>query len=146
MTQSVLERFIEQDLRTEVIIHIASACHDYAFGDAAERAFQDDQEDIWPAIGLQDPDTRDLEEIGTVLFHAKKLGFLVQVATPVPTFHRGDGTSWGGSWGHYATKWIYAETFDDALSAGLVWQAEYMARTKEKQLNTEVKDASGKRE
>lgn len=62
-----------------------------------------------------------------VMFHsaeAGKLGFVIQMATPVMRPYKG-GRSF--SWGWYSTAWFYGETLDEALQAGLAWVAERRA-------------------
>lgn len=49
------------------------------------------------------------------------LGFLIQFATPVMK-HHGSGSSY--SWGFYSTKWVYGNTFDEAVDAGFAWVAD----------------------
>jgi hypothetical protein len=56
----------------------------------------------------------DLEEFIGFCVRQKKLGFLVEVATPVPEYHRGGG-SFGYSWGFTYTKWFYTERLDLAF-------------------------------
>jgi hypothetical protein len=46
------------------------------------------------------------------------LGFLVKVATPVMEW---DATGASFSWGYYTTRWVYGETMETAIEAGLSW-------------------------
>ena len=56
------------------------------------------------------------------------LGFAIQMATPVMTWHCNNSASF--SWGYYSTRWVYADTFDAAVDAGLTWVQD--CRRKEK--------------
>lgn len=67
----------------------------------------------------------DDESFNELIFDQKLFGFLVQFATPVRTYGS-DKKSHRFSWGHYYTEWVYAETLDGAIEAGLQW-AEKMA-------------------
>lgn len=51
----------------------------------------------------------------------EKFGWLVQFASPVMTQHKTGATF---SWGYYRTKWVYADTFAQAIEAGLTWVAQ----------------------
>lgn len=59
-----------------------------------------------------------------------KLGFVVQIATPVMEHHGDDCETY--SWGYYRTAWVYGETFDDAVDAGLAWVEKQRASEKKK--------------
>lgn len=58
-----------------------------------------------------------------------KLGFAVQIATPVMEHHE-DGSTY--SWGYYRTKWVYGDTFEAATNAGLAWVADERESEKKK--------------
>jgi hypothetical protein len=51
-----------------------------------------------------------------------KLGFVVQLATPVMKVEKNGGSAF--SWGHYYTHWAYGETLEEAILLGLDWVAK----------------------
>lgn len=51
-----------------------------------------------------------------------RMGFLVQVATPV--MRPVTKSSMSYSWGNYYTRWLYAETMDDIVTQAEAWAAE----------------------
>lgn len=53
---------------------------------------------------------------------AGRLGFLLQIATPVMTWDSGCRSS-TFSWGRYRTAWVYGDTLDEALAKGLEFVA-----------------------
>jgi len=52
------------------------------------------------------------------------LGFLVKMATPVMEQDANGATF---SWGYYRTQWVYADTLDTAIEAGLAWVEQQRA-------------------
>ena len=49
-----------------------------------------------------------------------KLGFAIQVATPVMSPHKvGKGCSLG--WGHYYTRWVYADSLEEGVHKAIAW-------------------------
>lgn len=53
------------------------------------------------------------------LLNKRKMGFLIQFATPVMEPVTGGGRSF--SWGLYRTKCVYADTLEDAVAQALKW-------------------------
>lgn len=67
--------------------------------------------------GLEDDDEIDAYMLSDCLLDWFKLGFALQVMTPVRT----DG---GSSWGHCYLTWVYAWTFDGAWRHAVEWAKE----------------------
>ena len=125
------EEFFDNSIRAESIVHIGTQClDDYSWSDAAEEAFQQDFERVWPALGIHPPE-EDEDELWAISEHLKdhnKSGFLVQFAAPIPKFM--DSDSYTCSWGYYTTEWIYAETYDAVCEKAIKWRKEYLEKEK----------------
>lgn len=65
-----------------------------------------------------------VEAIIEHLHEQQRLGFLVQITTPIMTKHE-RGRS--GSWGFRCSKWVYSKTFGEAVAEGLKFVAEQRA-------------------
>ena len=70
------------------------------------------------------------EAFGEWLSDTGRLGWLVQVATPVMTPRAGGTASF--SWSRFCTHWVYAETFELALEGALSWVEERRAKERQK--------------
>lgn len=57
-------------------------------------------------------------------------GLLFKVAVPVTSNHRDDGYTF--SWGHYVTRWIYAESIEAMASMAMQFADQQLARDKAK--------------
>lgn len=133
--KQLFEKFLNASVRVEVIIHLGTMCNDYAFPDSAKDAFDEDWDGVWKALGLTDiPDGEDMdyEEITTWLYEHGKVGWLIQSATPVPTF-TSDSNWHHHGWGYYTTKWVYAEAIEDAMNAAFSWPQVYRNEQRVKQ-------------
>jgi hypothetical protein len=130
------ELFFDNSIRPEEIIHLGLQCiDDYSWPNAAEEAFEDDFYLVWNAIGIPPPRENDDEKwaIAEHLAHNNnKRGFLIKFATPVPTGFSENGYSTNG-WGYYATKWIYADSFDAACEEAGRWHKEYIDRKRKEE-------------
>jgi hypothetical protein len=108
--------------RVGAIVHLRTAIVDGSRSDAVEDLLEHvEREEIaalWPSMSEDareafydlDQDAMEawIEELGLV-------GFLIRVETPIVD-KRG-----GYSWGCYTTKLFYADTYDEAVTAGLAW-------------------------
>jgi len=130
--REICENFFNNGVRVETIIHLGSMCHDYAYPSCAEDAFEQDWEEVLKALDLEIDADADKEEISSTLYDNNKLGFLIQAATPVPKFLSSSSSTHSG-WGYYATKWIYAENINEAISKAHEWAEEYYQEQKVKQ-------------
>lgn len=136
-TKELFERFDEATARLEQVICIAgaiSACD--AISDPLSELLDEDDDTLQKCFG-ELPDWL-TDELGTRdaggafaewALRENKLGFVVQIATPVME-HHGDSSSF--SWGYYRTAWVYGDTFDDAVNAGLAWVADERKKEKSK--------------
>lgn len=128
--KQLAEKMWEETARIERIIFLAGAMTDGAFSDDLDEFLDgEDEKTIKECLG-KIPDYVDLEarsyerndSVSEWLACAGKTGFLVQFATPVMTPHSGGSMSF--SWGYYNTKWLYAETIDEAIEKGMKWVKE----------------------
>ena len=125
-------RMKDAEARVESLICIAAMLGDGFSLAEPLQDFLDDEAEIFDRLFPHAPHwlRRDLDAGGADAFGAfyeyawssGKLGFLLQIATPVMEWT--SKTSSNFSWGHYATHWVYADTFDAAIEAGLAWVAE----------------------
>jgi hypothetical protein len=128
------ELFFDNSIRPDEIIHLGLQCIDeYSWPDAATEAFEDDFDQVWDAIGLSPPGDNEDEKwaIADHLLHNNKHGFLIKFATPVPISFSENGYSTNG-WGYYTTKWIYADSFDEACEEAMRWHQEYIDKKRAK--------------
>lgn len=115
--RSLLDRLEDASARFEQVICIAGAITEDTITDPL-RDFLDDCDDrliecfgeaIQPLL-----DEGSLDDVfGEWAIDNNRLGFLICVATPIME-HFEDGVS-QGSWGYYATSWVYGDTFDEAV-------------------------------
>lgn len=125
---NLLGKMCEETVRMERVIFIAGAI---ASGDA----LSDDLNEFFDDTDLSDieklfgkiPDYLDIDGHGYErsdsiyewLRSIGKIGFLVQFATPVMTPSGPSSRSY--SWGYYSTKWIYADSVEEAVELGMKW-------------------------
>lgn len=136
-----LRRLNENNARIERVIYLAGAIAgtDTLTEDLVD-FFDDDIETVERCLGKlpswMDPDDARTNELAEDICHwiytTGRIGFLVQFATPVMEIQGGSCRRF--SWGYYSTRWIYAETVDDAIDQGLAW-------VKERRLSEELKAA-----
>lgn len=88
-------------------------------------------------------DKYDCEGLMVKLVHARRLGFLVKAATPIPMTFHASGHSY--TWGLYTTKWFYVESIDQAFIDALVkWKEDFIAAERaRKQKGTRLKTRGG---
>lgn len=128
----ILEKLYEATLRVERTIYLAGALSDSSLPDDLND-FLDDEDVVAECLG-DIPDWVDLaarpvdrgDWVCEWLMSAGRFGYLVQFATPVMTPH--SATSRSFSWGYYSTKWVYAETMEEAIDKGLAWAEERRAK------------------
>lgn len=131
--KQIFEKLNDVTSRVEKMIFLAGAmAATDVFSDDLNEFFEEEEKTIEECLG-EIPDWVDLDERGYArsenifewLTNARKFGFLVQFATPVmkPTGE----SSRTFSWGYYSTKWIYADTIDEAIDKGLGWVAKRRA-------------------
>ena len=117
--------------RVGLILHLRTMVVDGSADTVVEDLFEDMEEDelrkLWPDLPEDDLQSfldGDMDDIGMLIDDHKLFGFLVRISTPLVN-------KYGGySWGYYTSKLIYADTFDDAVRAGLAWAtAEHEKRS-----------------
>lgn len=131
--KKITSEFFDCSIRVEKLVHLGTMCMGDAWADIAQEVFEDDA-DIWPALGMAEPELEsdDPEAWGEAILDARKLGFLVQFATPIPDRFYEDGFTF--SWGRYSTHWIYDESFKTACEKALKWQKEFIEQRRMKAL------------
>lgn len=122
-------------LRAENIFHLMSQGQGEALIDDIFDIYENDMEELQDVLKLDFKGDYDMdkEELSWHLHRSKKKGFLVQMATPVPSNFDERGGFMTNGWGYYSTKYFYAETLDDCYSQAAIWQEEYYAQVKEKE-------------
>jgi len=130
-------RFDEATARIDRIILLAGAIGDDALSKDAEEFFTDeDFETIEGAFGplpawvKEEMEAGDAGAVTEWLFREEKLGFLIQVATPI--MEMPGKNSFRYSWGYYTFKWVYGDTLNQALRAGFLWIREQRKKEKAK--------------
>jgi hypothetical protein len=133
MNKEFAQQLEDATARIEALLHIGGMLTDGdSIPDPLRELLEDsDDEDLaklfpgipgWITESLADGDFSDFA--GWV-HREGRLGFLVQFATPVM---RGNESCRTYSWGHYGTRWIYAETLEKAVTLGLKWVTERRAK------------------
>lgn len=125
---SILEKLNDATTRIERCIFIAGALAANDAFPADIDAFFDDEDnetieecfgEIPEFVDIDGPGHERAECIFEWLRDSRKFGFLVNFATPVMTPTGKDSRCF--SWGYYNTKWIYADTLEEAVDKGLAW-------------------------
>lgn len=111
----------ETALRLEEIIHLAVANHGEDCTDRLRAFYEHDvQGDTTRLFGFDDSE-QDLEAFLEHLASRGYDGFLVRAAAPV---RRYAGNCATGLLSYFRTRWIYAESYDDALRKAFAWAVE----------------------
>jgi hypothetical protein len=133
----IAQSLFDANVRIEEMFWIPGICA------GAPRAFKDflqDElaDDCAPAIlealpflkGFSDG-VPDAEEVLAEMAMRRKNGFIFQAATPRPYEYRPDG-SYSFSWGSYYTKWMYADSLEQAANMAIGWAAAVLDEAKAK--------------
>jgi hypothetical protein len=76
--------------------------------------------EIIPALGLPTDATNwPVDDIASFLRRQARLGFLVQIATPVK--HYASHLAFTSNWRTYRTEWVYDEDFNQIASHAAAW-------------------------
>lgn len=139
-TQNLAERMEEALTRVEQIIWLPASMVAGSVTEALRDAINDDLYDgdnkqvieKLPRLErlLTSEDKPDKDYILEALYGYD--GFLVQIATPVPTsFHSGDGFSF--SWGYYQTKWVHVNSMDELADIADEFHASVVKKARDEQ-------------
>ena len=135
MHEEISQNLADRNMRIDRIHHLGGMCHDHSWPDEVKDDFEMWPEEVGAALGF-DPDDGlyplEEEEVFETLRLTGLLGFLIWFATPVPMFHSKD--SYSSSWGHYAHKWVYGETLEEAVRKGMEWRDGYIEGERARQL------------
>lgn len=122
------ERCFEIPARVERIVHLATVGGDDMDSDMFEWLTEDAMhamegafgvDDLWPHLNeCGENVAAQREMLAQAMVHRPVLGWLVQVSTPVKT---PSGSGYRYSWGVSTSKVFYADTYEEALEAGLTW-------------------------
>jgi hypothetical protein len=117
--------------RLGIVISIAGAvaADDALSDDLNDFLAQQTFEEIEDCLGKLPDDLKDVwefdEEICDWAIQNNKLGFIVEIHTP-------DMSRGHFSWGNYFTKWVYGDSFEEAVAKGLEWVASVRAKEQAK--------------
>ncbi len=114
--RALANRCYDELMAVETTIHIATSLASDHFEDPLEDALQYDIDPerigerwAWLADGWD-------EEVAWEAINAEGLhGWLLRVKTPV------GATKGLFSWGHCYVRWVYGDTYEEALEAGFEW-------------------------
>lgn len=126
----IANRAYEQVLRVDKVIHLAVANDGNECTDDLRAFFDDSPEDVERLFKFDASD----DELWVFLEHLVNErfdGFLICAAAPVRKYHP-DGVGASLSWGYYRTRWLYAETYEEALEQAFAWAAEKAAEDRSK--------------
>lgn len=133
--EALADKFFKKTARIENMVLLAGVLPCDSFPDTLRDFFQEEEPaGIKECFGdIPDDIMDELEDneeaVAQWLIEQRKLGFLVQIATPTRRW-RGDVATY--SWGSYYTKWVYGDTLDAALDRGFSWCEEMRAKDKQK--------------
>jgi hypothetical protein len=131
MDFSITERFNENSMRTEAILHIGTAMGDLDSMSDQFRDFLRDLDDQGEDLKRLSadlpflPKILDLErwEQSEILvdhfYNARRDGWLIKVAQPVFTPSGRNSASF--SWGYYGTGWFFGDSIEAAMRKALAW-------------------------
>ncbi len=122
MSNTHHDKLSEAELSIHSVIYLSGAL----VGDAVPDELEDlcDEIDDLSKVFPDAPEdvAHDSELLKEWLLELGRFGYLVKFATPVMRRLGSDATSF--SWSRYYTRWVYAETMDDAIELGTKWAAE----------------------
>lgn len=113
-SQEVAEFFDNTNIRLDQVIFLAGliACVD-ADEQLTDILEGEDDKDVKRLLGCTQATLRKRgiinEDLGRFLLSQGRLGYIVNVSTPVPSYRADGSNSFGYSWGHRYTRWFYTE-------------------------------------
>lgn len=127
--------FEDSLLRVEKIFHLASQAQGDALIDDIFELYEYDPEEFEEMLNIFFNHNYDMdkEELAWCLCRQNKKGFLVQMATPVPSNFHKSGSFTTNGWGHYSTKFFYTDTLEACYLQGAKWQKEYYEEVRKKE-------------
>lgn len=89
---------------------------------------------FYSASEALDWDVEDESELVPYLQDSDQLtGWVLGVATPVPSRFSEDGSTWAFSWGHSFITAVAGPTYEDALNVAVKWAEQARERERERQ-------------
>lgn len=125
----VFDKLSEACGRIETIVHLGGMTADTeAFPEPLNDLLEESDETLqhpfpdlpdWvrEALGCEDFERNDM--FSQWIHQTGRLGFVVKFATPVMTHIAKGHTRY--SWSYYTTRWLYGNSLEDAIAAGLAW-------------------------
>lgn len=124
------DKLEDATVRIEQIIHFGCMLTDYSMPESVKELFEDVTpivDDLFPdlpAEGKQEIENGyfEIEWFIDWINEKRRHGYGILFATPVMKPIGEGGRDY--SWGHYSTKWIYADTLEEAVDKAVLWAAE----------------------
>ncbi len=117
MTIELNDRLLQATVRVEKCIPLFGAFCEDEPNEELEEFFDNADENDFDRL-FYGIDRDDLDTFLQGLLHNAKLGFLVQVSTPVM---RAAGSGFSYSWGSYYLHWLYADTMESLIEQAEDW-------------------------
>lgn len=131
MTKKINEQITgsarENVWRFEAIFHLGAIAQHDSLPPACRDAIDEELVEIAKAVGVPGKKALRMEtdEFVEYVLDKNLTGLLVNVATPVREYFEGhDSNSFGFSWGHYGTEWLYGEDLAALLPKIEAWVRE----------------------
>ena len=140
MSEKHYDAFEQANVRVDHLIYIPAAVAAGSIPDALKEALEDDlfgggNEQVLTKLpclaGLLDGDGEGYSDDYALESLGNCLGFLAQLATPVPTKFYSE-TSFGFSWGYYRKKWVHADDMDDLSDLAKEFSADVVSLARSK--------------
>jgi len=74
----------------------------------------------------------DADEVAMEFGNRDSVGFLAQLARPIPRDFSADGKSHSSSWGHYQLKWVFVKTLEELCDIAETFSEEVVERERAK--------------
>lgn len=117
----IYKKFNEANVRVEKIFHLGSMCVHGCIPETLKLSMKEYMDEV---TDIADVDVKskitDIETLIDFLKEKERLGFLLHVATPIPSFDT-DSKNPTITWEKYTTEWIYGETFEEAADVAIKW-------------------------
>jgi hypothetical protein len=123
----IARKCYELPARAKFIINVASMLAEDHYPESFHDNFFDDLSNpvVPGSIIAEMPELvkmRDPADVAEALQNSGRLGFLVEVATPVKRITGKNSSKF--SWGCYSTAWFYGDSFEVAMEKGFLWAEE----------------------
>lgn len=125
-TPNIYEALAAVPARVDRIIHLRTMVIDGSASDAlddlCDRMDENELKRLLPPLKDAEDITAfldgDMGPVGDAVKELQLFGFIIQISTPVVN------ATGGYSWGYTTGAYFYADTYEDALKAGVVWATQ----------------------